>query len=113
MKRTLTLFLVSLLWVAPAHSDNVFVVNDIRVEGLQQVDAGNVFRNFPIATGDQVDGAALAAATRQLFRSGFFEDVQLVRENDVLVLVLRERPAVAIIRIEATRPSRKNSYAKV
>lgn len=103
MKRTLTLFLVSLLWVAPAHSDNVFVVNDIRVEGLQQVDAGNVFRNFPISTGDQVDGPALAAATRQLFRSGFFEDVQLVRENDVLVLVLRERPAVAIIRIEGNK----------
>lgn len=104
MKRTLILILISLFWLSPLQAQTFpFVVSDIRVEGVQQVDLGTVFRNFPISTGDQVDSAQLAAATRQLFRSGFFDDVQLNRDGDVLVLVLRERPAVAIIRIAGNK----------
>jgi outer membrane protein insertion porin family len=98
------LFLISLLWVTQGHANTLpFVVSDVRVEGLQQVDPGAVFRNFPVAAGDQVDAAKLASATRELFRSGYFDDVQLNRDGDVLVLVLRERPSVAIIRIEGNK----------
>ena len=104
MKRTLILILISLFWVSPLHAQTFpFVISDIRVEGVQQVDLGTVFRNFPLSTGDQVDAGQLSAATRQLFRSGFFDDVQLSRDGDVLVLMLRERPAVAIIRIEGNK----------
>ncbi|KDE40486.1 MAG: outer membrane protein assembly factor BamA [Nitrincola lacisaponensis] len=104
MKRTLILILISLLWVAQVQANPLpFVVSDVRVEGLQQVDPGTVFRNFPIAAGDQVGAAELSSATRQLFRSGYFDDVQLNRDGDVLVLVLRERPAVAIIRIDGNK----------
>lgn len=98
------LFLISLLWITQGHANTLpFVVSDVRVEGLQQVDPGAVFRNFPVAAGDQVDAAKLASATRELFRSGYFDDVQLNRDGDVLVLVLRERPSVAIIRIEGNK----------
>ncbi|KAA0874670.1 outer membrane protein assembly factor BamA [Nitrincola tapanii] len=103
MKHTLILFLIALLWSAQAQANTSFTVSDVRVEGLQQVDPGTVFRNFPVVTGDRVDEVGLAAATRQLFRSGFFEDVQILREGDVLVLQLRERPAVAIIRISGNK----------
>ncbi|WP_417581785.1 outer membrane protein assembly factor BamA [Nitrincola sp.] len=104
MKHLLMLFLISLLWVTQGHANTLpFVVSDVRVEGLQQVDPGTVFRNFPVAAGDQVDAGQLASATRELFRSGYFDDVQLNRDGDVLVLVLRERPAVAIIRIEGNK----------
>lgn len=104
MKHTLILILISLLWVTQVQANPLpFVVSDVRVEGLQQVDPGTVFRNFPIAAGDQVGAAELSSATRQLFRSGYFDDVQLNRDGDVLVLVLRERPAVAIIRIDGNK----------
>lgn len=104
MKRTLILILISMFWVTQLHAQALpFVVSDIRVEGVQQVDLGTVFRNFPISTGEEVDAASLAEATRQLFRSGYFDDVQLNRDGDVLVLVLRERPAVAIIRIDGNK----------
>lgn len=104
MKHTLILILISLLWVTQVQANPLpFVVSDVRVEGLQLVDPGTVFRNFPIAAGDQVGAAELSSATRQLFRSGYFDDVQLNRDGDVLVLVLRERPAVAIIRIDGNK----------
>ena len=101
MKPTLILILIALFWVSPVNAQALpFVVSDIRVEGAQQVDPGTVFRNFPISIGDQVDAARLSAATRRLFRSGFFDDVALSRDGNVLVVTLRERPAVAIIRID-------------
>jgi len=78
-----------------------FTVSDIRIEGLQQVEPGIVFRNFPISRGNQVDDQRLTDATRDLFATGYFDDVQLLQdEGDVLVLRLVERPSVSLIRIE-------------
>ncbi len=104
MKRYLALFLITLFWGLQATASLSFTVSDIRIEGLQQVSPGVVFRNFPISTGDQISQGELTAATRELFRSGFFEDVQLLRdEGDVLVVRVRERPSVALIRIDGNK----------
>ena len=77
-----------------------FTVEDIRLEGIQRVDPGLALRNFSIASGEEVDEAELATAVRRLFKTGNFEDVQLEREGDVLILRVKERPSVSLIRIE-------------
>src|SRR6056300_1237724 len=88
------------LWASLAQAVD-FTVSDIRIEGLQQVDPSIVFRNFPISRGNQVDDQRLNDATRDLFETGYFDDVQLLRdEGEVLVLRLVERPSVSLIRIE-------------
>jgi outer membrane protein insertion porin family len=71
-----------------------FTVRDIKVEGVQRVNVGAVFNNFPINVGDRVDSAALSDATRKLYASGLFRDVVIERANDVLVLRLSEHPAI-------------------
>ncbi len=90
---------LSLSSVARA-AETEFIVSDIRVEGLQRVSAGSVFSAFPISVGDQVDAARLAAATRTLFRTGFFTDIQLGREEAILVVTVEERPSISSIDIE-------------
>jgi len=80
-----------------------FTVSDIRIEGLQQVEPGIVFRNFPISRGNQVDDQRLNDATRDLFATGYFDDVEILRDEDVLVLRLTERPAVSLIRIDGEK----------
>ncbi len=101
MKRKLGLFFVSMLWMAQAQAAALpFEVNDIRLEGLQRVEPGIVFRNFPVAAGDQLTRSQLSDAVRELFKSGYFADVQAEREGEVLVLKLQERPSVALINIE-------------
>jgi len=88
------------LWASLAQAAD-FTVSDIRIEGLQQVDPAIVFRNFPISRGNQVDDQRLNDATRDLFETGYFDDVQLLRDDgEVLVLRLVERPSVSLIRIE-------------
>lgn len=77
-----------------------FNVSDIRVEGLQRVSAASVFNAFPISTQDSVDERTLAAAAKDLFATGLFDDVRLAREGDVLIVHVVERPSVSLIEIE-------------
>lgn len=79
---------------APVGVTDSFVVSDIRLEGLQRISAGTAFTHLPIQRGDRVDRNVIANAIRSLFRSGFFNDVQMARQGDILVVTLTERPAI-------------------
>lgn len=71
-----------------------FTASDIRVDGLQRIAAGTVFTYLPVERGDRVDDAKVADTIRALYRTGFFEDVQLDRQGDILVVTVRERPSI-------------------
>ena len=83
--------------VRVAATVDAFVVEDIRVEGLQRITAGTVFNYLPIKVGDTVDGTRTAGAVRALFRTGFFRDVRLERDGDTLVVAVIERPSIGSI----------------
>ncbi len=74
-----------------------FVVKDIRVEGLQRTEPGTVFSYLPVKVGETMNAAKARAALRALYATGFFADVRLDADNQVLVVQVRERPAVAQI----------------
>ncbi len=80
-----------------------FRVSDIRVEGLQRVSAGTVFSAMPIRVGDVLNQADIQNATRELFKIGYFSDVAIKRDGDVLVLVIKERPAINNIELEGNK----------
>ncbi len=76
---------------APAGS---FTVSDIRIDGLQRISAGTVFTYLPIERGDTADSARIGEAIRALYKTGFFEDVNVGRQGDILVVTVTERPAI-------------------
>lgn len=80
-----------------AQAFDPFRVRDIRVEGIQRIEAGTVFSYLPFKVGDTMTDEKAAEAIRALFATGFFRDVRLEVENDVLVIQLEERPAIAAI----------------
>jgi len=82
---------------AAAQSFKPFVVKDIRVEGLQRTEAGTVFSYLPVKVGETMAEQRAQRAVRALFATGFFQDVRLEVENDVLVVLVTERPAIAQI----------------
>ncbi len=103
MKRLLSgLFLVLFSLSFTVHAA-VFQVEDIRIEGLQRVSAGTVFASLPVSVGDLVDETGIQDATRSLFRTGYFADVVMARENGILVIGLVERPAVTEINLEGNK----------
>ncbi|MDG1819148.1 MAG: outer membrane protein assembly factor BamA [Porticoccaceae bacterium] len=103
MKQFLSGILIALFAFSASVYGAVFQVDDIRIEGLQRVSAGTVFAALPISVGDLVDQPAIQDATRSLFRSGYFSDVVMARENGVLVIALAERPAVTEINLDGNK----------
>ena len=89
--------LLTLATGAYGQSFRSFVVKDIRVEGLQRTEAGTVFSYLPVKVGETMTEEKAQQALRALFATGFFRDVRLEVENDVLVVLVEERPAVAQI----------------
>ena len=77
-----------------AVAGNAFTVSDIRIDGLQRIGAGTVFTYLPIQRGDAVDSTRIGEAIRALYRTGFFEDVVIGRQADILVVTVVERPAI-------------------
>jgi len=101
MRRGLAAVCAAILLVAAAgagaQSFQPFVVKDIRVEGLQRTEAGTVFSYLPIKVGETMDEDKARRAVRALYATGFFQDVRLEVDNDVLVVLVQERPAIAQI----------------
>src|SRR5450432_892291 len=89
-----------------------FTVKDIRVEGVQRTDAGTVFSYLPIKVGDRVDDEKASAAVKALYATGFFRDVRLEVENDVLVVIVQERPTISQIDIVGTKEFEKDILKK-
>ncbi len=71
-----------------------FTVSDIRVDGLQRIGAGTVFTYLPIERGDTINQTRIGEAVRALYRTGFFEDIQVGRQGNILVVTVVERPAI-------------------
>ncbi len=80
-----------------------FEVRGFRVEGLQRIAEGTVYNYLPINIGDRVDGQRAREAIRALFNTGFFDDVELRRDDDTLVIAVRERPSIQSFAIEGNK----------
>ncbi|MBL8479440.1 MAG: outer membrane protein assembly factor BamA [Sterolibacteriaceae bacterium] len=95
MNKKLLAGLISALLAHAAHAFDPFQIKDIRVEGIQRTEAGTVFSYLPVKVGDTMNDEKAAAAIKALFATGFFKDVRLEIDGQILVVVLEERPAIA------------------
>ncbi|MDH5445862.1 MAG: outer membrane protein assembly factor BamA [Gammaproteobacteria bacterium] len=93
-------FLLLLLMVNTAYASSSFIVKDIRLEGLQRISAGTVFNYLPIKVGEKFSLSMSSEAIRSLYGTGFFKDVRLEKEGNVLVIFVAEKPAIAGLNIE-------------
>lgn len=89
-----------LLLSAPLFASEPFTVEAIRVDGLQRIAVGTVFNYLPIKVGERIDDSITSDAIRALYKTGFFKDVAMEREDNTLIVFVAERPAIASIEIE-------------
>ena len=92
-----------------------FKVADIQLQGLQRVSSGTVFNLLPVNVGDTVDAAEIRELTRALFKSGYFDDIQMLRDEGslgsdaqadnraTLIVRVRERPAIEEIELDGNK----------
>jgi len=112
MNRSLLSVLVASLFALPALAFEPFAVKDIRVEGIQRTEAGTVFNYLPVKVGDTLTPEKSAQSIKALFATGFFRDVRIEVDKDVMVVVVQERPAIARIDFSGMKEFEKDTILK-
>jgi outer membrane protein insertion porin family len=111
MKRIAALVLLACL-TARVHAFEPFVASDIRIDGLQRISAGTVFTYLPVEKGDRITEERMQQAIRALYKTGFFTDVQVARQNDILVITVQERPAISKIQLKGNKDLKTEDLLK-
>ena len=112
MTRFAALVLLAGLSLSATAAIDPFVVQDIRLDGLSRISAGTVYSYLPVEKGDTIDRAGAAEAIRALYKTGFFKDVQVSRQGDILGVTVVERPAIAKIGIDGNKDIKDEDLLK-
>jgi outer membrane protein insertion porin family len=111
-RRLIALAALAVLGSGNALAIQPFVVKDIRVEGAQRTEAGTIFSYLPVRVGDTFTDEKSVAAIKSLYATGFFKDVQIEVQGDILVVVLEERPSVALVEFTGMKEFEKDVLIK-
>ena len=100
-----SLLTLLLLWGGAGFGQvfDAFEIEDIRLQGLQRVSAGTVFNDITLDVGDTADKLAVRSLVRELFGTGYFEEIDVLRDDANLIIRLVERPSIAEITIEGEK----------
>ena len=101
MRKTLFALLVLLPLTSMAAGN--FVVKDMRVEGLQRISEGTVFNYLPINIGDEIDSVRIGEAIRSLYGQSLFDNIELRRDGETLIIVVKERPSIESFTIDGNK----------
>jgi len=80
-----------------------FLVSDIRIIGLQRVSTGSIFNVIPISVGDKIDMRKSSDITRSLFSTEQFDDIQIAKDGNTLIISVVERPSISAIDISGNK----------
>ncbi|QEY23764.1 outer membrane protein assembly factor BamA [Neisseria animalis] len=81
----------------PALAD--FTIQDIRVEGLQRTEPSTVFSYLPVKVGDNFNDSRSQEIIKNLYATGFFDDVRVETLGNQVLLTVVERPTVSSLNI--------------
>ncbi|MDH5611801.1 MAG: outer membrane protein assembly factor BamA [Gammaproteobacteria bacterium] len=91
--------LINLLLISGfSWSSEGFVVSDIRIEGLERLPDGTLLNYLPVQVGDPLDSKQIAFSIKELYKTGFFADVQLFRDGNALIVKVKERPSISEVK---------------
>ncbi|MDA7702447.1 outer membrane protein assembly factor BamA [Gammaproteobacteria bacterium] len=101
--KTFKIYILGLLLSAQLFSFDDFLVSDIRIIGLQRVSTGSIFNVIPISVGDNIDQRKSTDITRSLFATEQFDDIQIAKDGNTLIIIVQERPSISAIDISGNK----------
>ncbi len=97
------LLLLLLVNFSIVHAVEEFTIEDIRIEGLQRLTPGTIFNYLPVKIGDKFNDKISAESLRNLFGTGFFDDVVFQRDGNILLVSIKERPTIGSLEIDGNK----------
>ena len=101
--KNLKLIFLSFLLTLNLHAFDEFLVSDIRIIGLQRVSTGSIFNVIPISVGDRIDIRKSNDIVRSLFSTEQFDDIQIGKDGNTLIITVLERPSISSIEISGNK----------
>lgn len=86
-----------------AWSAYAFVIRSIQIQGLYGITERTVRSYLPIHEGQEYSPNSGRATIEALYKTGFFDNVQLSRHGDVLIVVVKERPIISLISLNGNK----------
>ena len=80
-----------------------FLVGDIRIIGLQRVSTGSIFNVIPISVGDKINLRKSNDIVKSLFATEQFDDIQIGKDGNTLIISVEERPSITAIEISGNQ----------
>lgn len=108
----LTAALMALGYSAVALAAAPFTVKDIRVEGLQRTEAATVFSYLPIKIGDTFTDAHAEEIIKNLYSTGFFDDVRVETLGSQVLLTVVERPIISSLSVSGGKTLSNDAIKK-
>jgi outer membrane protein insertion porin family len=103
LRSKLALFISLLILSIAAFAMEPFVIKDIKIEGLQRTEPGTVFNYLPVQVGDTMTEDKSSEAIKSLYRTGFFKDVRIEADQNILLITVQERPSIADIQFSGNK----------
>ena len=94
-KLCLTLLIASV--ASTVFAQESFLVTDVRVKGLQRISAGAIFNYLPVKVGDNFDPTNSASLIKELYKTGFFKDIELSTDGTAIIIDVVEYPSISKI----------------
>ena len=101
MKKLLLCFLAFFSFAVTAFDE--FLITDIRIVGLQRVSIGSIFTAIPVSVGDKMNEGKVSEITRALFSTAQFNDIQIGKDGNALIISVAERPSISSIELEGNK----------
>ena len=101
--KTFKIYILGLMISTQLFAFDDFLVSDIRIIGLQRVSTGSIFNVIPISVGDNIDQRKSTDITRSLFATEQFDDIQIAKDGNTLIIVVQERPSISAIGISGNK----------
>lgn len=96
-------YFLSFLFIFNLNAFDEFLVSDIRIIGLQRVSTGSIFNVIPISVGDKIDSRKSIDITKSLFSTEQFDDIQIAKDGNTLIISVVERPSISAIDISGNK----------
>ena len=109
---TVTLVAAAPVALAQQTISEDFTVSNIRIQGLQRISEGTVYNYLPVNIGDHLNPQRVREAMRALYATGFFRDVELRRDGNVLIVAVAERPSLESVDIKGNKDIKTEDLQK-
>ena len=89
----------ALTWSVASIAASNFIVQDIKITGLQRVKMGTVLNYLPVQVGEEIGPSSTPQIIRALYETGFFQSVVLERQGNTLIVQVVERATIGSVTV--------------